>query len=713
MAATFSEAWYQVAPLKLALLPTVKVHKQVYRGETWYVLQDSCSDKFFRLRPKAYEFACQLSTRITVEQAWLDFVNRYPEDAPGQEDVIQLLGQLHHSNLLFYRSESDYDQIFKRFEKQRTKEHLTKLMAPLYLRIPIWNPNPFLNASRKLLLPLFSTFAFLIWLVVIFFGGKAAVENFDQLWVQGQGLLSLDNLLWLYASMFILKIFHEMGHAIVCKKYGGDVHTMGIMFIVFTPLPYMDASASWAMRNRWHRAMVGSAGMYVELFFAAVAAVIWANTAEGTLNSLAFNMMIIGSISSILFNGNPLLRFDAYYILSDIIDIPNLYQKANQQWQFYFDKFLLGTYKAEAPALSGSEGVWLTTYGFLSYIYRFLIMLIIMVYVTGIWIGLGIIMGIIMLFIWLIIPLKKLFTYLINSPKLQVNRTRAWVTSMSALALLFGAMATVPLPYSMKAPGVVLSSNSTIIYSENSGQLLDVAARSGDVVVEGQLLLRMQDDELMQDIAIVEAQKDETEWMLRQALQRSTGDLVALQTRMTFLDQRLAELQARADKLELRAPFDGVWVTQDLHERVGSFISRGDGLGQVSQPSKPRFVAVVTQEQVANLFREEFDAGTIRFRSRALEDLVVNELQFIPFQRQILPSPALGWDGGGPIMSRAMADGTIQAVEPFFEVHAVLPENYVAVEGQTGVLKIDLSWQPLYWQAKQFTLQLLQQRFKE
>jgi putative peptide zinc metalloprotease protein len=182
---------------------------------------------------------------------------------------------------------------------------------------------------------------------------------------------------------------------------------------------------------------------------------------------------------------------------------------------------------------------------------------------------------------------------------------------------------------------------------------------------------------------------------------------------MVFLNQRLEELRDREDKLLLRAPYDGVWVSDNLHERVNSIVSRGDALGQVSQPHEQRFIVVVTQEQVANLFREEFESGTIRFRSQALADLAVDQLQFIPLQRQLLPSPALGWDGGGPIMSRANADGTIQSIEPFFEVHVSLPPDFVQFEGQTGVLKIALNWQPLYWQAKQFTLQLLQQRFKQ
>jgi putative peptide zinc metalloprotease protein len=714
MAATFSESWYQVAPLKLALLPTVRVHKQIYRGETWYVLQDSCSEKYYRLRPIAYQFVSELNTQRTIEEIWLSFVDRNPEEAPGQEEVIQLLSQLHHSNLLFYRSDADHELIFKRYQKQRVREHLSKLLAPLYLRIPIWNPNDFLKRFTRLLLPLFGTTAFIIWLLMVIFAGKTVIENMDKLAMDGQGLLALDNLLWLYASMFILKIFHEMGHAIVCKKYGGNVHTMGVMFIVFTPLPYMDASASWSMRNRWHRAMVGAAGMYVELLFAAVAAIIWANSAPGTINSLAFNIMVVGSVSSILFNGNPLLRFDAYYILSDMVDIPNLYQKAIQQWLYFYDRFLLGTPKAESPALNFSEGVWLTAYGMLSYIYRLLIMFVILVYVLDIWIGLAFIMSLIMIFIWLIMPLYKLFNYLLTSSKLKTNRTRAWVGSTAAILLIFAAMISVPLPYSLKATGVVQSLNHTLLYTENSGRLIEIAVADGERVMAGQLLLRFEDEELEQELKVAQAQLDETRWMLRGALQAEVSYIRPMQQRADALQQKIVELENRLAQLAMTAPHDGVWSAMSLNDRQGSWFGRGEPLGEVVNPQHHRFVAIVPQEMVSILAQSELNSAEIRIRGASWNTLHSSELNFIPFQRFELPSLALGWEGGGAIMTKRNDSGEVVSVEPFFEIHANLAQGVLAGvnDGKTGLLKLSLEWRSLWWQMSQRAMQLLQTRLE-
>ena len=123
MSSTFSEGWYQVAELKVALLPSTKVHKQIYRGLVWYVLQDACSGNFFRVQEVTYRFISRLSVNKSVEQVWQEFIELYPEEAPGQEDIIQALSQLHHGNLLFYRSESDYGAILERKNKQKRQEH--------------------------------------------------------------------------------------------------------------------------------------------------------------------------------------------------------------------------------------------------------------------------------------------------------------------------------------------------------------------------------------------------------------------------------------------------------------------------------------------------------------------------------------------------------------------------------------------------------------
>ena len=192
--------------------------------------------------------------------------------------------------------------------------------------------------------------AMLVWLLVVLVGASSALQNLGALSDHSQGLFSLSNLPWLFVSLTGMKLLHEMGHAFVCKRYGGEVHAFGVMFLIMTPLPYVDTASTWGFKSRFQRAIVSAAGMMVELFLAAIGALVWSHTSAGIVNSLAYNVMVVGSVSSLLFNGNPLLRFDAYYILADLVDIPNLYQKAQQHWMYLGDRYVLGSAAAESPA---------------------------------------------------------------------------------------------------------------------------------------------------------------------------------------------------------------------------------------------------------------------------------------------------------------------------------------------------------------------------
>lgn len=714
MSTTFSDSWHQVAHLRVSLLPTIRVHKQVYREQLWYVLQDSCSEKYYRVQETAYWFLSRLTPKKTVEQVWQDFIEEFPEQAPSQEEILQLLSQLHQMNLLFFRSESNSEFIFERYSKQRQREKLTHLLAFLYFRIPLWNANFFLKRNIQGLRLFFTKGSFLLWCCVIFLGGKAVFDHLDALTSQVQGILALDNLIWLYVSMFILKIFHEMGHAIVCRMYGGNVHNMGIMFIALTPLPYIDASASWSMRNKWQRAFVGAAGMYVELFFAAVAAIIWTQTAPGFINSLAFNMMIIGSISSLAFNGNPLLKFDAYYILSDALDTPNLYQKAAQQWQFLGKKALLRVERAEEPADGSFERRLFYSYGILSLLYRLFVMLVIMLYLADISLWLGALMLLASLYIWILGPLQKLLRYLIKSGEVRNKRLKSGVIALTTPLVVVVLLATLPFPHSLKAPGVVESTQRQTLYAEAGGQLVRLEAQPGQWVSAGQVLLAFEHPELELDYELTGQQLIETRWLLRQASAGAGTEIAALEEQEAFLLDRLDHLEERMAGLLVRANQSGVWLPELDASHLGTDIARNQFLGQVINPEEKRFVSVVSQEQAHYLFTYDFDEAEVRFRGQFSDPVAVKQLRFIPYQRHELPSKALSIHGGGHFMAQMDAQGRALADEPFFEVLATLEPQATErlMDGSLGRIRIELEPKPLLQQLVLSVRQLLQTRYQ-
>ena len=139
--AVFSDSWFRVAEARVALASSARIQRQDFRGKTWYVLRDTYSHRYFRISPEVNAFISRLTPDRTVEEIWLEFVREHPQDAPGQEEVVRVLSQLHVANLLYFQDTPNSQAIFRRAEKQRQRELLGKVMAFLYLRFYLWDPD--------------------------------------------------------------------------------------------------------------------------------------------------------------------------------------------------------------------------------------------------------------------------------------------------------------------------------------------------------------------------------------------------------------------------------------------------------------------------------------------------------------------------------------------------------------------------------------------
>lgn len=715
--ATLSDSWYQVAHARVGLPATVRVQAQRYRGQAWVTLEDPYTNRFFRVTPQAYGFLKQLTPERTIDEIWHELAARNPGAVPGQDEVVRLLSQLHLSSLLYFREAPHNDAIFDRARTQARRELVGKLMSFLFVRIPLVSPDRWLDRIRPLIHAMTGPAAGLLWLAVVLAGAVAAFEHRDGLSVAGEGLLSLSNLPWLYLSLTLVKVLHELSHAFVCKRFGGQVPTLGLMLLVMAPLPYVDASASWAIRSKWQRAYVGAAGMLAELFMAAVGALVWSATGEGLLHSLAFNVMVVGSVSSLLFNGNPLLRFDAYYILSDLVEMPNLYQKAQAQWLHYGNRWILGRHdpqQSAEPATDRTERIWFTVYGALAFAYRMLVTLGILMFVTDQWFGVGLVLLVTTAAAMLFMPLRKLWAHL-RGPALRRGRARAWAGLASVVVVLYLLLAVVPVPYAVRLPGVLEARRSTQLYTPTAGVLRALPVRHGQLVREGQLIATLENADLDNQQQITRLQLTEAEALQRQALSNAPAEVAPLQSRIEALRARQTELQSMADQLQVRAPQGGEWVAPALHERFGGWIERGQPLGEVVDRSRFRFSAVLPQSLAAELFGQSGLNGELRLISDRGHALAVDRLELVPFQKQRLVSPVLGFSGGGDVAVRPDDATGTTTTEAFFELHAELADpalaGSVAYHGLSGVLRVPVSARPLATRVIDALQRLLQQRY--
>lgn len=712
--ATFSESWHRIANQRLCLRRDVRVRRQNFRGERWFVLENPFTNEFFRLRPAAYDFVARLQPERTVAETWAASIEKHPDTALGQEVVIQLLAQLYFANLLQYPESTDSAELFERFKKRQQREWRARLLNVMFMRFPLFDPDRFLVRALPVVGRFLSAFGALLWLVVVGVALKVVADNWAALREQSQGVLAPGNLPLLYCGMVITKTIHEFGHAFFCRKFGGEVHVMGIMLMIFTPMPYVDATSSWSFRSRRQRALVGAAGMIVELFFAALMTVVWANTGQGTLHSLAYNMMFLASVSTLVFNLNPLLRFDGYYILSDLLGIPNLAQRANQQLRHFAEHWLLGVKKTERPARSRREAVWLTGFGITSGLYRVFVFGGVLLIVADHFFLIGLVMAAVCFVSWITVPAWKFIHYLAASPKLDRVRPRAIAVSLGLLGLLVGGLQFVPLPSHFRAPGVVQGREWTQVVNETSGQVAELLAAPGSRVRSGEPLVRLHSRELQLELMQARAGKIEAETRLRAALAGETANLKPLLGQLEAATNRLAKLLADEHSLIIRARHDGLWIAPELKDSLERWLPRGTSLGLLVNPASFQFTATVKQEAADALFARHLSGAEIRLHGQGHRVLKVKRWQVLPGGLHVLPSPALGWNAGGEVPTAADDPHGVKSTEPFFEVRADLPEDELIawLHGRSGRIRFDQEWEPLLPRWIRSLRQLLQKRYQ-
>lgn len=710
----FSEYWHQTGPQRVALRQDVGAHKQRYQGELWYLLRDPLRNRYIRLRPEAYRFLMLLDGRRTVQDVWQQLWEKAPLDAPSQEEVIQMIARLNQQGLLVTEQNRAAGQVFEQGEETRGRELRGRLLNFLFLRIPLWDPDRTLQALLPLARVLFTRWMAVAWLALVGTGIFVALSHAEALLRQTEGVIAPGNLLWLYLVWAVVKFLHEMGHGIACRRWGGEVHTMGIMLLVMTPIPYVDTTSSHALRERYRRLLVGSAGILVELALAAVAVILWAQTGEGLLRQIAYNVVFLASVSTLLFNLNPLLRFDGYYILTDLLDYPNLHQRSTMQLKYWLERYGFGLRTSMTPAASGKEAVGLTFFAISSAIYRIFILTVIIGFVAGQFFEIGLLLALFAIITWGLVPVGKFFKYVHTGKSLVRCRTRATTVTWAALAALLLLLGAMPFPHAFRAEGVVEVRKKATVVSLADGFVQDLAVAPGQWVENNQPLLQLVDPELDLDRKRLAAAGVELAARQRAAQEREPAFLTALASQTAQLELRQARLAERAAGLTVAAPQEGRWVPSATTPLTGRWLPRGTELGKVLDDRERSFTAIVTQAEADRLFRHELEGAVIRLRGDAGLPLTATGLDLLPAEQTRLPTAALGWLAGGKIPVAAGDPESVTTVEPFFVVKLSLPESEALALGsfRRGVARFSLPARPLFWQWWARLRFLLQERYR-
>lgn len=726
---TFSESWYRVQALKVRLRPSAQISRQYYRGERWYVVRDPAGNQYHRLSDPAYRFVALLDGQRTINEAWELVGGVMDDDAPTQPEVIQIISQLYSANLIEADVTPDSSTLLKRSKNLEQRRLQQRLMNVLFPRIPIWDPDRFLKRWAPAFQLVYSWPMAFVWIAVVasavYFVG---FQHWDRLWTDGKDAIDPSNWFYLWLVFVGTKFIHEMGHASSCRRFGGECHEMGLMFLVFVPTPYVDASSAWTFPNRWKRILVGAAGMVVELFVASVCAFVWANTREHTLtHQLAYNAMLIASVSTVLFNANPLLRYDGYYMLSDYLEIPNL-QKRSQDYVFGVLRRKFFGVKLREPLPSPMTRFWLAFYSVLSGLYRIWIGVKIVLLVAFQVPVLGVLMALGGIATWGVVPVFKAVKYLALDADLHRKRGRAWAWSSLAAAIAVVLLGIVPFPLLVRLEGVVEPVEKRVVRNEAPGIVEKILAVDGQHVAKGDVLLVLRDPVVEHDLLQSKESLRAAEIKYKASLAGSKpSQAQADWQEVVAYQKQVDERQLRVDKLTVRAEIEGQVISPSLVDLPGKYIPRASELMTVAAMDRFLVRSVVTQDdaELIPIAGDKLIKDTrVRLIGSATETLGITGLVIVNGADNTVKSPVWTTNAGGPLAIDTNDPKSGKTVTNQFELRAYLPPGatlepmganstvgqVAIIPGQRAYMRLTLAHMSIGQQTWRSVLQLLQQK---
>ena len=721
-AQVYSPQWYRVAALKPRLAPQVQVRRQLTRGERWMVLVDALTGRSVRLNRAAYEMAGRMDGARSMAQLWAR-AQQDTDDPPTQDDVLDVLMKLHEAALLEF--DAPAAQVLGGALAARamdaSPEPSTKRQGfnPLAWRVPLGNPGAVLNRLGTVQRLCFTRTAAGVWGLMLALLLGLAWWHGPALWAHGATWLGTPRFAWLALLLYPpIKLVHELAHGLAVRRWGGTVREAGVTLMLGVPVPYVDASAASAFAHARERMVVSAAGILVELAIACVSLLVWLNASEGWVRDTAFAALVITTVSTLVFNANPLQRLDGYHVLCDALGLPNLAPRSRAWWLQALQRRLLDTPSSEAMPMAPGERKWLLAYAPLSWVWTLVISAFSVAWLGSIAWVLGTAAAVLVGVTVVLRPAWMLVSTLASSARTQGWAAQRWRRWVGAAGLGIGAVLVVPLPHRLVAQGVVWPPEQAQLRAESGGVVSTVHHADGDTVTAGTLVLSLSNPDLQAQSAQADArvQALEADWMQTQAghAQAQAQDSERAANLSAQLEAARAEAlqwQTRLDALGVRAQTSGRIALPPSADLEGHFLKEGSLIGQVLTGAPPTVRVAVPQDRAAELRgRGAGDASpsvSVRLAdapARVREGMVLRDSEGAVPQ---LPSAALAERHGGDWPTDpADADG-LRPLKPVVLVDVgVQPDAGDRVDdvhrlGARAWVRFDLGWSPLAWQGAQ------------
>lgn len=666
----------------------VRVSVQVYAGETCYVLEDALNSKFYRLGIPEYTFVSLLDGRTTIAEAMGSTASICGSDALDEREVGTLCKWLLDSSLATTDQSIGASRLSEAQSKQQTQQ-VVGSVNPMVQKIPLFNPMSLLKPFDPLASVCFSGFGFIVWAIVIGLGGYKAWASWDGIGATGGQVFASSNWFWLLLTWSGLKVIHEFSHALACRRFNGNVRQAGIVFILFAPMPYVDVTSAWRIDSKWKRILISAAGMYAELFCAAIAAIVWSSSFDPLLRQHAMNVMVTATLVTLLFNANPLMRFDGYYILTDGLEMPNLATHGRQWISYVMQRYFMGL-KVQCPQWpEGRHGI-VACYAVAALLWRVLISVSLIVSAEVLMHGAGKVIAVAAASVWIGLPAYKAAKAIVEN-RTASRRRMMGIVGGCAMAIWL-CWSVLPWYSTSKVPLIVDYHPAQEIRVAVSGFLDQQLVTVGDRVSEGQVLARLSNRELEIEhqnllLEIEQSKGRERDFHNHDAI----AAVQVEQKNQASLYSKLKQVRKQIQGLVVLAPNDGVIAKSEMESRTGTVIASGDRLFVLGARNREKVMGMVDQADV-DAFREaEGETLSIHIWGTGSKTMQGTVARVLPRASLELPHPALGAMAGGPLAVRPNPEGTgesdsFKLVEPRFPIlidfEGYDRENVMA--GQTG-----------------------------
>lgn len=571
------------------------IHQTIDMGrDPMVVCKDPLSRAYHHFTQSEHELLCLADGHRSTQEIADELKQRYPSSLIQVEAVQQFFQQAGHQGLLDSQIES------KRAAPKKSRNWLSLLA----IRFPGVNPTRLLEILSPLASVLFSRPVAIASLIATPICMMAVLIQFDRFASDFASITQnpLGSLVWIVFGIAIAKILHELGHALACRYLGCECPAIGVMLLFGIPCLYADVSDAWMLKRPGQRMLISAAGMYVECWIAILATIVWMTSNPGPVHDLAVTLMVVCSVSTILINGNPLLRYDGYYLLSDFTGVANLASRSRASLAAWVQTVL-------GKPIATAEPIWMSVYSLASVIYRCAVLLSVtaIIFQALQFYDLDLI-GILLFATALTVALLK------NASALQQTHTARLILAASILiaAMLF------PIPHSVVAPMMVAPASSQEIYAIEPGFLVK-KPEFGKQLELSDIVSALSNPALQRQHAAASAIRDRIQTQLH-AFQRSRGGQSRSENMIPSLQKDLE--QAGAMVLLHRQSLDRLNITSsksctlypptniahlsvsssiESENEPGSWLAKGTSIGMLGDDHRREAVLYLSDRQVPEI----------------------------------------------------------------------------------------------------------------